>query len=105
MARNTGDEGIWCPMGRISIQQTTQDGGISAMPAGGFNLVLPVGRNGGGGRLYFASTCFGRRCPFYRRGFNPWGWGRCALAAIDYRPWIAAVMLVVALLFSLWRQF
>lgn len=91
-------------MGRISIQQTTQDGGISAMPAGGFNLVLPVGRNGGG-RLYFASTCFGRRCPFYRRGFNPWGWGRCSLAAIDYRPWIAAVMLVVALLFSLWRQF
>lgn len=90
----------WCPLGRISIQQV-ESGRISVIQSGAYNLVLPASGQGvGSGRVYFSSTCFGSRCPYYRRGFNPWEWGRCALAVIDYRPWIAVVIALG--IFSLW---
>ena len=95
----------WCPMGRISIQQV-ESGRISVIQSGAYNLVLPASGPGmGKERFYFSSMCFGEKCPYYRRGFNPWGWGRCALAGIDYRPWIAAgIALALLGLLSLWLR-
>jgi len=92
----------WCPMGRVSVQQI-ENGRVTAMQAGAFNLTLYGGD--GGRKIYFSSTCIKSRCPYYRRGWNPWGWGRCALAVIDYRPWFTLVLaLVLVFIFLWWRQ-
>lgn len=96
MASGDKIQRMWCPLGRISIQRV-ENGGISAIQTGAFNLAQD------GGRVYMASTCVGRRCPHYRRGFNPWGWGRCALSRIDYRPWFLVVAALVSGLL-LWRE-
>lgn len=92
---------LWCPMGRISIQQV-ENGRLAAVQSGAFNQVLPVSGTGAGARVYLSSTCVGSKCPYYRRGFNPWGWGRCALAVIDYRPWLTVAITLAFGFLALW---
>lgn len=89
--------GYWCPMGRMSLQQIAEGGRLAVIQAGAFNQVsLASGLQRTESPLYLSSTCQGRKCPYYRRGINPWGWGYCALANIDYRPWFGLVAVVAA---------
>jgi len=88
---------MWCPMGRVSVQHF-EGPNVKALAAGAFNIVNLAQSPGGPAPTYLASTCQGRHCPLYRRGFNPWGWGRCALAQPADGPWILASMVCIAII-------
>ena len=95
--REMNSKDLWCPMGRMSLQQIAEGGRLAVIQAGAFNQVsLTSGLQRAESPLYLSSMCQGRKCPYYRRGIKPWGWGYCALANIDYRPWFGLVIAAAA---------
>lgn len=68
----------WCPFGRISIQHTNGNAGITVVPAGAFNTILLS--EGGKDSRFMPTTCIGSQCPMYRKSMLPWRWGRCLFA-------------------------
>lgn len=71
---------MWCPLGRVSIQNPGVDT-VNVVPCGAFNTVLyspKLGASGGEGQKYLVTTCLGPQCVYYRRKWRKWG--RCALS-------------------------
>lgn len=61
---------LWCPMGRISIQQGTNQARIEAVQTGAFNraVVYAPGSHAQGEWAY-PSRCLGEGCAWWRWGF------------------------------------
>lgn len=94
----SGEQTKWCPLGRISLQKI-EGSSIQAVSTGAFNLVTLA--NADKGVPYPAATCMKNLCPLYRRGINPWGWGRCTLAKTSGWFLVLAAMLIAISLLSL----
>lgn len=96
MARKTFAD-MWCPLGRISVQQI-EAGGVRAVATGGFNQVALAQEYNGqvqGQSPWLASKCAGPMCALYRRGWSPlFGWGRCSMArpSVWGNVWAAAIL-------------
>ncbi len=72
----------WCPMGRISLQQGTNQPRIDVVPAGAFNTAITFAPNTQAhGATRHPSRCIGRDCAFWKT--NPWWgkYGQCGLIA------------------------
>lgn len=72
----------WCPMGRISLQQGTNQPRIDVVPSGAFNMAVIFAPNAQEhGAKRYPSRCIGRDCAFWRK--NPWcgKYGQCGLTA------------------------
>ena len=81
----------WCPLSRLSLQQV-ENGGVKVVETGAFNQVLLSGTQ----QTYLSAHCVGYWCPYYRRGLNPWGWGRCILAPQRVGWYIICAALMVS---------
>lgn len=93
----------WCPMGRISLQQGSNQPRIDVIPAGAFNTAVTFapGSQAHGAKRY-PSRCIGRECAFWEK--NPWWgkYGQCGLVATSQSLWpigIVAVCLIATLVF------
>lgn len=87
--KRTLPEDMWCPLGRISIQNI-EGGKVDAVKAGAFNRVVIEKHT------YLSSLCIGNKCPLYRRGLNPFSWGRCLAAKQRLGWWIIAAAIIMA---------
>lgn len=90
--KKTMPEEMWCPFGRMSIHQI-EGNTIKAVQTGAFNRVVM------NETTYLSSRCVGEKCAFYRKGLDPFSWGRCALASND-KTWLA--WLIAAVFAFLW---
>ena len=87
----------WCPQARISIQKV-ESGGVKAVETGAFNEVLLSTQ-----QTYLTARCVGDKCPYYQRGFNPWGWGHCLLAPQRIGKHVIGAALIVSAALWLFR--
>lgn len=85
---------LWCPLGRISIQNWEGGKFREAVP-GSHNLVVIVDRlNGAVGKdIHPASPCQKELCALYKKGFS--GHGHCGLESSTTGTWIFAALIAM----------
>lgn len=88
--KRTSPVDVWCPHGRISIQNIS-GGHVEAIPTGGFNMCVVDNV------VYRSARCAGKECVHYRRGLNPFSWGKCKLDREPLGIWIVIAAIIVSI--------
>lgn len=96
------NKGFWCPFGRISMQQVSNDGHTSIVPGGAFNIaVIPSLHHGGKETVYPSTRCIGTQCPFFDRRAYAKEKSFCRMASnhgAAKRAYLSASIIAVAIL-------
>ena len=95
--KNKQEKQLWCPYGRISIQNWEGGKFRDAVP-GFYNLIVIVDRMNGtvGKSIHPAAPCQREMCALYKKGVI--GRERCGLEQSPTGPWIFAALIALEII-------